>query len=237
MCRGSAPGAAPRTYIGSPGAGVWYASRWPSADQSYSAAPSRYGREGPPSSGAAQTEISGVAEPAGRRPQNVTRLPSGENPRVRTEGLTSSSGVPRVRFMNRPVPTCVTQTSIRPSRSDWKATKRPSRESAAACSMPSKSVSGSKRASARRRSAPSSRGRRTHTASPARTTAPRAIQVRTRRRRGAEVTGPRAPEAVAGRTTPGASSAEPAIPGATPSPWDIPGVRLRAHASSSLRKA
>lgn len=45
-----------------------------------------------------------------------------------------------VRLWNWPDPTCVTQTSIGPSRSDRKATNCPSRDTAAACSRPSKSV-------------------------------------------------------------------------------------------------
>ncbi len=57
------------------------------------------------------------------RTQNVTKDPSGENPRVRTEGLASSGIFPRVRLWNSPELICVTQTSICPSRSDRNATK------------------------------------------------------------------------------------------------------------------
>src|SRR5208282_2490744 len=111
------------TNSGSPGPGVWYASREPSRDQSNSATPSRYGRSGPPSVGTAQTLMSPLLEVSRLRTQNVTREPSGENPRVRTDGLTNSSALPRVRLWNSPEPTWVTQTSVGPSRSDRNATK------------------------------------------------------------------------------------------------------------------
>src|SRR6266852_4319768 len=111
------------TNSGSPGPGVWYASREPSWDQSNSATPSRYGLGFPPSVGTAQMLMSPPLEPSGLRTQNVTRDPSGENPRVRIDGLTSSGALPRVKLWNSPDPTCVTQTSICPSRSDRNATK------------------------------------------------------------------------------------------------------------------
>src|ERR1700729_2900395 len=128
------------TNSGSPGPGVWYARREPSGDQSNSATPSRYGLGCPPSVGTAQTLILPPFEPSRLRTQNVTREPSGENPNVRIDGLTNSGTLPRVRLWNCPEPACVTQTSICPSRSDRKATKWPSRDSAAACSTPPKSV-------------------------------------------------------------------------------------------------
>ena len=46
------------TNSGSPGPGVWYASREPSCDQSNSATPSRYGLGSPPSVGTAQMPMS-----------------------------------------------------------------------------------------------------------------------------------------------------------------------------------
>src|SRR4029077_2548908 len=128
------------TNSGSPCPGVWYASWEPSCDQSNSATPSRYGFGCPPSVGTAQTLMSPPLEPPCPRTQNVTKEPSGENPRVRTDGLTSSVTLPRVKLWNCPEPTCVTQTSICPSRSERNATKWPSRDIAAACSTPSKSV-------------------------------------------------------------------------------------------------
>ena len=82
------------TKSGSPGPGVWYASREPSCDQSNSATPSRYGLGCPPSVGTAQTPMLPLFE----RTQNVTRELSGENPSVRMEGLTSSGALPRVRL-------------------------------------------------------------------------------------------------------------------------------------------
>src|SRR6202166_2096655 len=86
------------TNNGSPGPAVWYASREPSWDQSNSAAPSRYGLGCPPSVGTAQMLMSPPPEPSGLRTQNVTKDPSGENPTVRTEGLTSSGALPRVKL-------------------------------------------------------------------------------------------------------------------------------------------
>src|ERR1017187_48108 len=127
------------TNSGSPGPGVWYASREPSCDQSNSATPSRYGLDCPPSVGTAQMPMPPPLKP-GLRAQNVTKEPSGENPRVRTDGLTSSGALPRVRLWNCPEPTCVTQTSVCPCRPDKNATNLPSRDTAASCSVPSKSV-------------------------------------------------------------------------------------------------
>src|SRR6266481_8196040 len=111
------------TNSGSPGPGVWYASREPSRDQSNSATPSRYGLAPPPNVGTAQMLMSSPLEPPCLRTQNVTKDPSGENPRVRIDGLTSSGALPRVKLWNSPEPICVTQTSIFPSRSDRNATK------------------------------------------------------------------------------------------------------------------
>ena len=128
------------TNSGSPGPGVWYASREPSWDQSYSATPARYGLGCPPSVGTAHTLMFSALDPSCLRNQNVTSEPSGENPRVRSDGLASPGKLPRVKLWNWPDPTCVTQTSICPSRSDRKATNCPSRDTAAACSTPSKSV-------------------------------------------------------------------------------------------------
>src|SRR5271167_2543977 len=128
------------TKSGSPGPGVWYASREPSCDQSNSATPSRYGFGCPPSVGTAQMPMSPPLEPLGLRTQNVTKEPSGENPSVRIDGLTSSGAPPCVKLWNCPEPTCVTHTSIGPSRSDRNATNCPSRETAAAWATPSKSV-------------------------------------------------------------------------------------------------
>src|SRR3981189_3328777 len=111
---------------GSPGPGVWYASREPSCDQSNSATPCRYGLGSPPSVGAAQMLMSPLPpllDPSCLRTQNVTREPSGENARVRIDGLTSSGALPWVKLWNSPEPAWVTQTSICPSRSDKNATK------------------------------------------------------------------------------------------------------------------
>src|SRR6266699_1629373 len=110
------------TNSGSPGPGVWYASREPSRDQSNSATPSRYGLGSPPSVGTAQMLMSLPVEPSCLRTQNVTKELSGENPRVRTDGLTSSGALPRVQLWHCPEPSCVTHTSIFPSRSDRNAT-------------------------------------------------------------------------------------------------------------------
>src|SRR5271156_4068983 len=90
------------TNSGSPGPGVWYASREPSRDQSNSATPSRYGLGSPPSVGTAHMPMSPPLEPSVLRTQNVTRDPSGENPRFRIDGLTSSGTVPWVRLWNSP---------------------------------------------------------------------------------------------------------------------------------------
>src|SRR5580704_3295334 len=111
------------TNSGSPGPGVWYASREPSRDQSNSATPSRYGLGSPPSVGTAQTLMSLLPALFCLRTQKVTREPSGENPRVRIDGFTRPEAVPWVRLWNSPEPTCVTQTSIGPSRSERNATK------------------------------------------------------------------------------------------------------------------
>src|ERR1700733_7272009 len=86
------------TNRGLPGQGVWSVRRKPSHDQSNSATPSRYGRSCPPSVGTAQTLMSALFELSRLRTQNVTREPSGENPKVRTDGLTNSSPLPRVRL-------------------------------------------------------------------------------------------------------------------------------------------
>src|SRR5580704_3199441 len=89
------------TNSGSPGPGVWYASREPSRDQSNSATPSRYGLGSPPSVGTAHIPMSSPPlGPPGLRTQNVTRDPSGENPRVRIDGLTISGALPWVRLWN-----------------------------------------------------------------------------------------------------------------------------------------
>src|ERR1017187_6259096 len=109
------------TNNGSPGLGVWYASREPSLDQVDSATPSKYGFGYPPSVGTAQMLISPPAPPL--RTQNVTKDASGENPKVRTDGLTSWASLPWVKLWNCPEPTCVTHTSGCPSRSDKNATK------------------------------------------------------------------------------------------------------------------
>ena len=88
------PGCRLRRTSGSPGPGVWYASREPSCDQSNSATPSRYGLGSPPRVGTAQMPMSPPLEPSGLRTQKVTREPSGENPRVRIDGLASSRNTP-----------------------------------------------------------------------------------------------------------------------------------------------
>ena len=108
------------TNSGSPGPVVWYASREPSRDHSYSAAPSRYGFASPPIVGTAQMLISPPLEPSCLRIQNVTNA-SAVNPNVRTDGLTSSRTLPRVKLWNCPEPAWVTQTSVCPSRSDRNA--------------------------------------------------------------------------------------------------------------------
>src|SRR5438874_9967342 len=97
--------AVPRTTkSGSPGPGVWYASRSPSLDQSCSATPCRYGLGCPPSVGMAQMLMSVPCEASGLRTQNVTSAPSGENPSVRTDGFTSSGALPCVKLWNSPDP-------------------------------------------------------------------------------------------------------------------------------------
>src|SRR5438067_5548938 len=96
------------TNSGSPGPGVWYASREPSRDQSNSATPSRYGLGCPPSVGTAQMLLSPPLEPPCLRIQNVTREPSGENRRERTDGLTSSGPLTRGQLWHGPEPICVT---------------------------------------------------------------------------------------------------------------------------------
>src|SRR5205823_7540789 len=92
------PGVPSDTNSGSPGPGVWYASRELSRDQSYSATPSRYGLGSPPSVGTAQMLMSPRLEPPCLRTQKVTKEPSVENPRVRTDGFTSSGALPRVKL-------------------------------------------------------------------------------------------------------------------------------------------
>src|SRR5204863_6206919 len=116
------------TNNGSPGPGVWYASRRPSRDQSYSATPSKYGLGWPPSVGTAHTLMVAAFAASRLRPQNVTSAPSGEKPKVRTDGFTSSATLPWVRLWNSPDPTRVTQTSICPSRSEANAMNWPSRD-------------------------------------------------------------------------------------------------------------
>src|ERR1700722_17807090 len=139
---GAAPGCGlpSDTNIGSPGAGGWCAGREPSWDQSTSATPSRYGSGGPPRTGAAQMLMSLVLELPGLRTQNVTRESSGENPRVRMDGLTSSGMLPWVKLWNAPEPTCVIQTSGFPSRSERSAMKWLSCETAAERPSPSNSA-------------------------------------------------------------------------------------------------
>src|SRR6266478_8741946 len=88
------------TNSGSPGPGVWYASREASRDQSNSATPSRYCLDCPPSVGTAQTPMSLALGPL--RTQNVTKEPSGENPKVRIDGLTSSGAVTWVKLCSCP---------------------------------------------------------------------------------------------------------------------------------------
>src|SRR5580693_2540437 len=112
MGRPSDRGLPSDTNIGSPGWDVWYTSREPSRDQSNSATPSRYGLGWPPNVGAAQVPVTAPPEPSSLRTQNVTSEPSGENPGVRTSGLTMSAMLPRVKLCNCPEPTWVTQTSL-----------------------------------------------------------------------------------------------------------------------------
>src|SRR5271165_6697501 len=92
------------TNNGSSGPGVWYASWEPSGDQSNSATSSRYGRGCPPSVGTAQILMSApfALDPSCLRDQKVTKEPSGENPSVRTDGLTRSGQLPRVKLWNCP---------------------------------------------------------------------------------------------------------------------------------------
>src|SRR3981189_3214775 len=104
------------TNSGSPGPGVWYASREPSCDQSNSATPCRYGLGSPPRVGTAQMLMSPLLDLSCLRTQNVTRDSSGENPRVRIDGLTSSGAFPWVKLWNCPEPAWGTQTPICPSR-------------------------------------------------------------------------------------------------------------------------
>src|SRR5262249_49067283 len=82
------------TNNGSPGPGVWYASRAPSADHANSAAPSRYGRGSPPKVGTAHIPILPPLLGSGVRTQYVASDPSGENPSVRTDGFTNSGALP-----------------------------------------------------------------------------------------------------------------------------------------------
>src|SRR6267154_1844334 len=97
------------TNSGSPGPGVWYASREPSCDQSNSATPSRYGLGCPPSVGTAQMLMSPPLEPSCLRAQNVTKEPSGEIPSFVSDGVTSSGAIVRGRLWNCPEPIWVTQ--------------------------------------------------------------------------------------------------------------------------------
>lgn len=94
-----------------------------------------------PNVGAAHTLIAPPPDSEALRAQNVTTEASGEKPSERTCGFTKSVSLPRVRLWNSLEPACVTHTSVCPSRSDKNATNRPSRETAAARSIPSKSVS------------------------------------------------------------------------------------------------
>ncbi len=80
-------------------------------------------------------------EPSALRLQIVTILPSGEKPRVRIDGLISSDTLPWVTLRYWLVPISVSHASAWPPLSARKATKRPSREIAAACSVPDKSAS------------------------------------------------------------------------------------------------
>src|SRR3954468_14222130 len=86
------------TNIGAPGRGVSYASLEPSCDQSHSATPSKYGFGCPPNVGTAHTLMSLVLDPSRLRAQNVTKAPSGENPKLRISGLARSGAPPRVRL-------------------------------------------------------------------------------------------------------------------------------------------
>jgi len=90
---------------------------------------------GRPAFGTAQMPMSSPPlERSFLRTQNVTREPSGANPNARTDGLTSSGALPRVKLWNCPdTDLRHPHTSICPSRSDRKATKWPSRETVAAC--------------------------------------------------------------------------------------------------------
>ena len=117
--------------------------------QASSATPSRKRRAEPPRVGTAHTLIASSEGAPERRTHRYTSVASAENPSVRRDGFTSSPITPPVRLWNWPVPTWLTQTSVAPSRSERKATKLPSRDSAAACSAPSKSVRGVNRAAAR----------------------------------------------------------------------------------------
>ena len=67
--------------------------------------------------------------------------PSPEKPTLRTSSLKSCGTRPTVRFVNCPLPTCVTNASNTLSRSARKATSCPSAEIAASTSEPAKSVS------------------------------------------------------------------------------------------------
>lgn len=151
---------------------------------------------------------------------------------MRRDGFTSSRMAPRVRLWNWPVPTWVTQTSVGPSRSERNATKPPSREMAAACSVPSKSVRWVNRASANglRRAASVPATNHTAAPSPARIPQARASQANRRRPDGAGW----AAETTGGTWLGCPRSASLSTDASPPAGlW----LRLLDHASSSARDA
>ena len=83
-------------------------------------------------------------------PAKPSRLPCRRlrTPRTSWRVENAIAGMPLVRLVNRPLPTCVSQRCIGPSRSDMNATNLPSGEIDAIVSVPGKSVMRMKSASA-----------------------------------------------------------------------------------------
>jgi hypothetical protein len=90
-------------------------------------------------------------------------VPSPEKPKGLTTFENAIEGMPLVKSVNRPLPTCVSQTCIGPSRSDMNATNLPSGEIDAIVSVPGKSVMRMKSASASGLTDVSAGPRRGHT--------------------------------------------------------------------------
>ena len=115
----------------------------PSLDQSSSEMPLplKGAGSGPPIVETVNPESTWPPPPAlSTRFQSQTRSPSGKKATVRVSGFRSSATLPLVRLKNFPVPTWVLHASHVPAPSQRKATYFPSRDMAAWCSAPLKSV-------------------------------------------------------------------------------------------------